>query len=268
MTKAKEIQKAFLARVKSVLPANVSFVDELAELLNTSNDSAYRRLRAETFLSIDEIALICAHFKVPFETQTQTNSNNVSFNYFKLEGKEENFKHWLVTMRDNVKRISDSKDEGGFEAYPAMFQFGYQFEKQYLNEGNYQALFEFIPMITGVDQQLVIPSITILNGFRNNKHGWEVAIGPSISVASYKDLALINGKYYTEDELKKAGITTYDLNKTVDSRGQSEFTSALVIALGKTFKSGKMNIPLNIWASVPSNDGFRLGVSIGYNSKK
>jgi hypothetical protein len=29
-----------------------------------------------------------------------------------------------------------------------------------------------------------------------------------------------------------------------------------------------MNIPLNIWASVPSKDGFRLGVSIGYNSKK
>jgi hypothetical protein len=79
MTKAKEIQKAFLARVKSVVPNNVSFVDELAELLNTSNDSAYRRLRAETLLSIDEIALICAHFKGPFETQTQTNSNNVSF---------------------------------------------------------------------------------------------------------------------------------------------------------------------------------------------
>ena len=175
---------------------------------------------------------------------------------------------YTFLLGDQAKRLGDSKDEGGFEAYPAMFQFGYQFEKQYLNEGNYQALFEFIPMITGVDQQLVIPSITILNGFRNNKHGWEVAIGPSISVASYQDLALINGKYYTEDELKKAGITKYDLNKTVDSRGQSEFTSALVIALGKTFKSGKMNIPVNIWASVPSNDGFRLGVSIGYNSKK
>lgn len=110
MTKAKDIQKAFLARVKSVVPSNVSFVDELAELLNTSNDSAYRRLRAETLLSIDEIALICAHFKVPFETQTQTNSNNVSFNYFKLDGQEENFKHWLVTMCDNVKRISETPE--------------------------------------------------------------------------------------------------------------------------------------------------------------
>lgn len=175
---------------------------------------------------------------------------------------------YTFLLGEQAKRLGDSKEQGGFEAYPAMFQFGYQFEKQYLNEGNYQALFEFIPMITGVDQQLIVPSITILNGFRNNKHGWEVAIGPSISIASYKDLALIDGKYYTEDELKKAGITKYDLNKTVDSRGQSELTSALVVALGKTFKSGKMNIPLNLWASIPSKDGFRIGVSIGYNSKK
>ena len=87
MTKAKDIQKAFLTRVKSVLPSNVSFVDELAELLNTSNDSAYRRLRAETLLSIDEIALICAHFKVPFETQTQSDTDLATFNFFKLETK-------------------------------------------------------------------------------------------------------------------------------------------------------------------------------------
>ncbi|MBP9187063.1 MAG: hypothetical protein KBG11_08210, partial [Bacteroidia bacterium] len=86
MNKAKEIQQAFLARVKSTLPQHVSFVNELSELLNTSNDSAYRRLRGETLLGIDEIAIICQHFKVPFETQTQNETATVSFNYFKLDG--------------------------------------------------------------------------------------------------------------------------------------------------------------------------------------
>ncbi len=165
-------------------------------------------------------------------------------------------------------RLGDKKNTGGYEAYPAMFQFGYQFEKQYLNEGNYQALFEFIPMVTGVDQQMFIPSLTILNGFRNNKSGWEIAIGPSIGIATFKDLAFINGKYYTEDELKANNIKDYELKKTLDSRGTGEFTSALVIAFGKTLKSGKMNIPLNFWASIPTQDGFRVGVSVGYNSKK
>lgn len=165
-------------------------------------------------------------------------------------------------------RLGEKKSEGGYEAYPAMFQFGYQFEKQYLNEGNYQALFEFIPMITGVDQQLVVPSFTILNGFRNNKSGWEIAIGPSIGIATYQDLAKIDGKYYTKKELEQKGLTNYEMKKTLDSRGTGEFTSALVLAFGKTFKSGKMNIPLNVWATIPTHDGFRLGMSIGYNSKK
>ena len=166
---------------------------------------------------------------------------------------------------EQAKRFGDSKSNGGYEAYPAMFQFGYQFEKQYLNEGNYQALFEFIPMVTGVDQQMVIPSITLLNGFRDTKRGWEIAIGPAISVASYRDLAYVNGKYYTSDQPESAG---HELKKTLDSRGDLQFTSALVLALGKTFKSGKMNIPVNLYATIPTRDGFRIGISVGYNSKK
>ncbi len=167
-----------------------------------------------------------------------------------------------------ARRLGDDKSNGGFEAYPAMFQFGYQFEKQYLNEGNYQALFEFIPMLTGVDQQMVIPSLTILNGFRNNKYGWEIAIGPSIGIAPYADLANVNGKYYTQDELINNGLGSHELTKTLDSRGDAEFTSALVFAIGKTLKSGKMNIPFNIWATIPTREGFKMGISVGYNSKK
>jgi len=29
---------------------------------------------------------------------------------------------------------------GGFDMYPSMYQFGYQFESMYLNEGSFQAL--------------------------------------------------------------------------------------------------------------------------------
>lgn len=167
-----------------------------------------------------------------------------------------------------AERIKAPTSEGGYDAYPAMFQFGYQFEKQYLNEGNYQALFEFIPMVTGVDQQLVIPSFTLLNGFRNNQYGWEVAIGPSVSFGTFSEKAKIDGKYYSEDELKAAGITDYELKKTLDSHGDIQLTSALVIAFGKTFKSGKMNIPVNLWGTIPTQQGFRVGISVGYNSKK
>jgi len=114
--KAKKIQENFLNRVKSALPNNLSLVDELADLLEVSNDSAYRRLRCETPLNIDEIAKICLHFKVPFETDAQADSETVMFNFFKLYGKNENFQKWLETLLSNVKRVSIVKESNIFYA--------------------------------------------------------------------------------------------------------------------------------------------------------
>ena len=108
--KAKIIQEAFFNSVKTAVPLNISLVDELADLLSVSNDSAYRRLRCETPLNIDEIAKICMHFKVPFETDIQQDSETVSFNFFKLYGKNENFKKWIETLLSNVKRVESVKD--------------------------------------------------------------------------------------------------------------------------------------------------------------
>ena len=52
-------QLVLMQRLKEALPPNISLVDALADLLEVSNDSAYRRIRGETALSIEEIAAIC-----------------------------------------------------------------------------------------------------------------------------------------------------------------------------------------------------------------
>jgi hypothetical protein len=129
-------------------------------------------------------------------------------------------------------------------------------------------LFEFIPMVTGIDQQMIIPSFTFLNGFRNNNSGWEIAIGPTISTTTRLKGAEYNGKFYTQSELDVLGIKDLQVKNRLDSRGDFAFTSALVLAVGKTIKSGKMNIPLNFYATIPTKDGFRVGLSVGYNSKR
>ncbi|MCE2787553.1 MAG: hypothetical protein ACK5FU_05725 [Bacteroidota bacterium] len=103
---ARNTQLDFLMRVKDSAPQNISFVDELAEVLGMSNDSAYRRLRGETLLGIDEIAAICKHFKVPFETEVQKDVSSVSFNFLQLEDKPENFAKWLESLNRDVKHIS------------------------------------------------------------------------------------------------------------------------------------------------------------------
>ena len=106
MTTAKEIQLSFFQKVKAAQPANISLVDEIADLLNTSNDSAYRRLRGETLLGIDEIATICAHFKVPFDDGSNLNAETVTFSYNRLRNSENGFQIWLKIMSEEVKRIA------------------------------------------------------------------------------------------------------------------------------------------------------------------
>jgi hypothetical protein len=105
----KDIQLAFLNKVKASLPQHVSFAEELSELLNTSTDSAYRRLRGDTLLGIDEIAKICSHFKVSFDNQENDNHSSVSFKYFKLGNDEKQFKKWLTAMVNDVKQIKSVK---------------------------------------------------------------------------------------------------------------------------------------------------------------
>lgn len=161
--------------------------------------------------------------------------------------------------------LKRSKSQGGYEAFPLLFQFGYQFEKQYLNEGNFQALVEFLPMITGLDQGLFIPSVTLMNGIRNNNSGWEFAFGPMVSISrkarGYVDnnnnWVLLNSKPEPEGAI---------VETRTDSRGNPTITTGFVVAAGKTFKSGKLNIPVNGYL-VPSANGVLLGVSFGFNAR-
>src|SRR5204863_10152378 len=59
-----QIQVMFFQFVKSKLPSHLSLVDELADLLEISIDSAYRRIRGEKIISLDEISKIASHFKL------------------------------------------------------------------------------------------------------------------------------------------------------------------------------------------------------------
>ena len=163
------------------------------------------------------------------------------------------------------------KEEGGFDSYPLMFQFGYQFEIKYLNQGDFQALFEFIPIITGLDQGKFIPSISILNGLRSNRTGWEFAFGPILYVnkesSGYYDE---NGKWYLSYEWNNEfPDTPYPGPKEnrLDSRGQFAFDSGFVLGIGKTLKSGTLNIPINAFF-IPGTDGHRFGLSMGFNASK
>ena len=55
MIRSAEIQTAFFEQIKNSLPSNLSLVDVIADELEISNDSAYRRIRGEKMLSFEEL---------------------------------------------------------------------------------------------------------------------------------------------------------------------------------------------------------------------
>jgi len=180
--------------------------------------------------------------------------------------------------------LQRAKYDGGFGLNPTMFQIGYQFEKQYLNGGTYQALFEFVPMITGIEQSQFMPSVTVINGLRNNKNGWEIGVGVTVGLTQMADTyqSPHDGKYYlmsNDQSNPRSYLNSYEyigntskpapVNTTrrFDSGGDNQLMTAVVIAVGKSFRTGTLNVPVNFWI-MPQKDAFRVGLSVGFNSIK
>jgi hypothetical protein len=175
-----------------------------------------------------------------------------------------------LTTGETGNILTAPKSEGGFDNYPFYTAFGYQFEIQYLNEGNFQALFEFIPLISGLDQGQIIPSLSVLHGVRNNRNGLEFAFGPIINTAR-----MAEGYYDSDNNWILAADWNIDQmgepplkEERLDSRGDLlRLKTGFVFAAGFTFKSGKLNLPVNAFI-IPNRKGTRIGLSFGFNAKK
>ncbi|MFH0895596.1 MAG: hypothetical protein V2A54_14265 [Bacteroidota bacterium] len=109
-TDKSELQQKFIARVKEMIPASHSLVDELSDILKISNDSAYRRIRGETALSIDEVKTLCDHFKISFDAFSVLESGSVTFSY-RLARDKDSFIQYLGDIGNMMNRLvkADSK---------------------------------------------------------------------------------------------------------------------------------------------------------------
>ncbi|MBK7819199.1 MAG: hypothetical protein IPJ60_17925 [Sphingobacteriaceae bacterium] len=65
-TKTKTVQDIFIQKLKETLPPSIGIAEEIAELLGISIDSAYRRIRGETDISINEIQTITKSMVYPW----------------------------------------------------------------------------------------------------------------------------------------------------------------------------------------------------------
>src|SRR5687767_6893677 len=84
----------------------------------------------------------------------------------------------ITTLSDGVLQ---KLDENSIKVQPLITQFGWQFEKQfYTKDSGLAALNEWVFLLGGMDQGVVLPSLSWLVGVRT-KEGAEFGVGPNIT---------------------------------------------------------------------------------------
>ena len=92
------LQKELFVSIKNGIPSHISLVDSIAELLEISSDSAYRRIRGEKPLEFNEICKLCLKFNISFDQVISLKGNTYAFNGILPTELDYKFSNWLESM--------------------------------------------------------------------------------------------------------------------------------------------------------------------------
>ena len=98
-----DVQQLFFQKIKECTPAHLSFVDDVAELLNISNDSVYRRIRGEKPISFEELQKLCSHYKLSLDQFLNLQSDAFTFRGQLKNEEGDSLENWLQDLRQNFQ---------------------------------------------------------------------------------------------------------------------------------------------------------------------
>jgi len=111
MEREPNLQQLLFQHIKAKIPENLSFVHEIADLLEISYDSAYRRIRGEKELSLDELVKLGTKFEISIDSLLNLKGNNAVFRNYSLEATNFKIKEWLTIIQADMWRIHQAKSK-------------------------------------------------------------------------------------------------------------------------------------------------------------
>jgi hypothetical protein len=105
-----DIQIRMIRMIRDQLPDHMSLVDEIADLLEISNDSAYRRIRGEKPLSLQEVQKLAQTYKISLDDLVGNPSNSVTFKTNFLEEGSYSFVDWLKELLEFTTGASQAEE--------------------------------------------------------------------------------------------------------------------------------------------------------------
>lgn len=104
------VQQIFLNQLKSVLPDSTSLAAELSDLLEISSDSAYRRIRGQTPLSLEEAHKLSITYNISLGGLSDEALSLVQFSYAKMNKELDSMKGYFQRLLDNLRIINKGEN--------------------------------------------------------------------------------------------------------------------------------------------------------------
>jgi hypothetical protein len=105
------LQVQIFRDIKSKLPGHLSMVEEIASLLGLSTDSAYRRIRGEKPLNLEEVCKLCAHYKISLDQSLNLAPEGYVFSGNFVQPSSFRFDQWLKAVMQQVGYMSSFREK-------------------------------------------------------------------------------------------------------------------------------------------------------------
>lgn len=102
-----QAQDFLFQRIKELLPSGSSMADVVSGILHVSTDSAYRRIRGETPIVLDEVRQLCQHFNISLDQLLQVKSSSVLFQDIRIRPNQYTYRQFLQGILAQVEGLSN-----------------------------------------------------------------------------------------------------------------------------------------------------------------
>src|SRR3989338_11022542 len=103
-------QQALFTEIRSKIGSNRSLVNEIADLLEVSTDSAYRRIRNEKQLTLNELSVLAEKFGISLDNLMHIKSGTLLFNYQTLDKENPQYIQFLKAVYHDLNYLNSIED--------------------------------------------------------------------------------------------------------------------------------------------------------------
>ncbi len=123
-------QGKFNDYLKSIIPENALLAEIISQIIDSSPDAAYRRIRMQTAYTLDEMIKICVHFSIdPKVISDYKGNNTVLFSYNSMYQDENAVMTWVKNLYANFLKVNQLNNRHTYyaaEEIPVFHYFKYK----------------------------------------------------------------------------------------------------------------------------------------------